>query len=433
MKKIILSLLLTVFALSLWASKEIIQEPLERCDANTFSIMPWGSHFSEGDIVDLDNFCQDIYECGFNLTGFMPADKISLAKKYNLMSSVMSLGMIDGNIQDKKERFDDWAKKTKTAIGEENLDNVYQVYVRDEPNVSDIPDLVLMCDSIRKYVGVRPYVNLFPTYASPYHFDGLSLDEYYYKVVNDCKLDYLSYDNYSLFTKDGLNEDRFYRNLELASKVSREKKIDFVNIILSMAHFNYAVPNEYSINVQGWSTLAYGAKGLSYFLFHNANRGNYRGGAFDRYGSRTPLWYIIRNMNFAIHNIMPYYKDLTYVNTYHYGNVPKGSKDIKSAQCVQGIEATVSTTNSKLAIPFKNNKKIKPNLVIGEFIGKDRKQYAIIVNKDPDYSVWVKKVDFFKGTKTIHIQDYSVKNKECSFTGEDGWIAPGYGIMLRAD
>ena len=431
MKKTLLVCVILLIVAQVFAA-DIIQDPV-RCDANTFSIMPWGTEVSEGSIVDYDHYFQDIYECGFNVAGFMPVDKLDLAKKNKVMSSVYSLGMIDRSIENKQEMYDDWAKKTRAAIGDENLSNVFQVYLKDEPNVVDIPDLVLMSESVRKYIGVKPYINLFPSYASDYHFDGLSRYEYYKKVVDDCKLDFVSYDNYSLFVGEGLDENRFYKNLEIVSKVAKESKVDFVNIILSMAHFNYALPDEYSINVQGWSTLAYGGKGLSYFLFHSANRGNYRGGAYDRYGSKTPLWYVIRNMNFAIHNIMPYYKDLTHVNTFHIGNVPETSNDIKSAKCIKTLEASIDKVNSKNAGPFKNQKNLKPNLVVGEFIGQGTKQYAIIVNKDPNYSVQIKKLEFLKGDKVKHIQDYTIDNKICDFAGEDIWLAPGYGILVYGE
>lgn len=422
MKKLFLLLGLLLAGVSLFAAPDIIQEPKERMDPNVFSIMPWGGNVSEGDKVDYETYFQDIYDCGFNVGGFLDVSQIKTAKAHNIMASVYASGLMDESIKDTKAQGIDWANKIKAKIPKEDLGNIYQIYVRDEPWLKDIEKVKNYSNAIKDIVGCRPYVNLMPDYAGK-EIVGADYDEYCDRIIQGCGLDYVSYDNYSLFESIGLDEDRFYSNIEYISRAARKNKVIFVNIILSIAHFNYAEPNDYSIHVQGWSTLAYGGRGLSYFLLHDPKLGNYRGCAYDRYGSKTPLWYVIRNMNFAIHNLMPYYKDLEWINSFHIGNIPKEGRGKESAMIIKNLD-----------LGFQIKLDEEPNVLVGEFIGKkDNKEYAIIVNKSGKYSVKVNNIEFNKGKKVTHISDYSINNPERDFAGEDMWLAPGHGCLLRAD
>lgn len=425
MTKIILSLAVLLIAISSFAA-EIVEQPKERMDPNVFSIMPWGGGIGEGPSATYENYFQEIYDCGFNVAGFMPPSKVALAGKYNIKTSVEDNSFFDKSIEDDTLRAEDWANKMKAAIGEENLKYVYQVYVKDEPWVEHIPWVKIQSQAVKKIINARPYVNLNPNYASK-EVIGDSYVDYCDQIIKGCGLDYVSYDNYSLFVDKGLDEDRFYSNIEGIREAAIKNNIIFVNIILSIAHFNYAEPDDYSINVQGWSTLAYGGRGLSYFLFTSPQLGNYRSCAYDKFGSRTPLWYTIRNMNYSIHNLMPYYKDLESVNVFHCGYVPKECKGKESAKLVNA-----DTLNIGFGMPYSIDR--TPKYVIGEFKGKkDGKDYAIIVNKDPKYSLCIGTFEFKNSKELTRIKDCCTGSPEQAFKGEDRWIAPGHGILLRGD
>lgn len=423
MKIFFLSFMVLILSACVFA-ENVTQEPEVRCDPSVFSIMPWGSWVSEGDRKDYDAFFAEIYECGFNLTGFMPADKVALAKKHGLKTSVEDSSDVNYETEELNKRYTDWAVKLKEKIGAENLADVFQVYVRDEPWIKDAPVISAQSNAVINVIGCKPYVNLNPNYAPEGVFEGKDYDYYLDKFLTECRLDYISYDNYSFFAGRGLDEDRFYGNIESIRNAALKHKVDFVNIILSIAHFNYAEPNDYSIKLQGWSTLAYGGRGLSYFTFSNIGHGNYRYSAYYRNGSRTPLWYSIRDMNYSIHNIMPWYKDLECVNVFHVGNVPKGCKGIESAKVVKAVSCNIgglAQTDDQ------------PNFLVGEFVGKDGNEYAIIVNKDPKLSINIDNFEFKNGKKLSQIRDVCISNKEAPFTGEARWLAPGQGVLLKGE
>lgn len=420
MKKILFIICLLCISISLFASKEIIKEPKERVSPEVFPIMPYGYDYN----LDLDDYLSDLYDCGFNVSSFIEPNRVPLAKKNKLKALVYGGNVMDNNIEDLTARAHDWTKKLKSIIGEENFPYVYQVFVKDEPLLQHIEYTKIFSNILLEDTVFKPYVNLNPNYASEEQI-GPSYEKYCTDLVKGCKLDYLSYDNYSIFVDKGLDEDRFYSNLEAVRKICSENNIRLINIINSVGHFNYAEPSDYSIHVQGWSTLAYGGGGLTYFTFYSPNRGNFRAGAYDVFGQRTSVWNIIKRMNLAIHHIMPYYKDLEYLNAFHVGNVPKGSRGVESAKLVKEIAAVYGSDDRYEG---------KPNFLVGEFKSKkDGKEYVIIVNKESSKSIYINWVSFKNQGVPCHIQEMSLQSPECSFEGEDRWISPGHGVLLRVD
>lgn len=423
MKKLLIAILIMLLSSNAFC---VIQQPTSRCDANTFSIMPWGGQMSEGPITDVDEYYRDVYDMGFNVTGFAGPDRLAAAKKYNLMTAVQYKPLSNttiGDIKDPAKSSVEWATELKEKLGD-NLSNVYQVYIIDEPALKDAKAVSAYANACKNIIGVRPYVNLYPNYSSA--LVGVDYKEYLDKFLTDCPVDYVSYDNYSLFQEIGLDEDRFYSNIEAIRDAAKRHNVIFVNIILSVGHFNYSDPNDYSIAVQAWSTLAYGGKGLSYFTIRTPLNTAYRYSAYDRIGNRTSVYYDIQRTNFAIHNIMPYYKDLTCINTFHMGNVPEGCLDFKSSKNLKKLDVIIHK-KPKGTDP-------KPNILVGEFKGADGKDYVIIVNKDQKWNCWIQDIEFNKGKKITLIKDWNYENKEVPFGDkENKWIVPGHGLLLRCD
>ena len=196
--------------------------------------------------------------------------------------------------------------------------------------------------------------------------------------------------------------------------------MNFVNTILSVGHYNYADPDDFSIGVQGWSTLAYGGKGLSYFTFYTIPMGNWREAPHDAYGFKSPTWRYVAHMNYAIHNISHIYKNLKSVNVFHIGNIPKGCKDISSAKVIK--ELKLKSLGGKV------------NACVGEFIDKNTgKEYIIIVNKNSKYSINIDSLIFNHGNILKSVNERSNDTDFKLFGGEGANIAPGHGLLLYAD
>ncbi len=429
MTKLFITLLIFILAIGVFA--ESYDEPRQRLDPEEFSIMPWGNNWSKE--TNMDTYFQNMYDCGFNLTNFIDAKDVKFAKKHNL-KAVINGSLIDWTIEDYKARAEDYTQKIIKAAGKNNLDSIYFVYVQDEPTANDDNKarLVAFSEAIKANCKCKPYINLFPNYANEMQLGVKDYGEYLDFYTQACKLDYISYDHYAFslgaapnvpgMTYNeggaGFNENGFYGNLEAVKAAADRNRVGFINIVQSVGALHWPDPDDYIIHVQGWSTLAYGAKGISYFTYNTPNLGNWRNAPYDEYGMKSPTYRSVAHMNFAIHNIGPVYKNLKNINVYHVGNVPKGCKDQSSAINVKNLTLHAI--------------KGEPNVVVGEFVDKDNRPYAMIVNKDPKYSVAVG-IEFNKGGNIYKVEDRSIGGPIKGFGGEDTYIMPGHGVLLYAE
>lgn len=422
MKKILCILLLFGLCVSVFANSS---RDVHKCSPDEFVIMPWGfwwwTDFAEPNgNTDVENYFRDISECGFNVTDFVKPKDIKKAKKYGLMVSLDAEDYIDNSITNPKEKYNLWSKTLKNSLTKEETDNIFQIYIMDEPFIGHKDEIKAKSKSA-KDVGLRPYITLLPKSPVKERI-GDSYDIYCDTFIKNSFSDYIYYDSYSVYETKGLNEDRFFGHLEDVRAAAKRNNVNFINIILSNAHFNYSVPNDYSIKVQAWSSLAYGVKGISYFLFNTIDLGNYRNTAYYADGHRTSLWYIIQDMNFTIHKIMPYYKNIINENVFHIGNIPKGCNDIKSAKYIKKITADYNIETDS-----------KPNLLVGEFHDSENRKYAIIVNKDQKYSIHLNEIEFKEGTQIVRCLNKTVWGNESSYSrSDDRWLAPGYGVLLMS-
>ncbi|MBQ7256508.1 MAG: hypothetical protein IJS60_02310 [Abditibacteriota bacterium] len=430
MKKTFLSFLILI--LTICAFGECYDEPRQRLDPDDFIIFPWGDKFSTE--PNMNKYLQGLYDCGFNLTNHIDAKYVRYAHKYHL-KAILDGGLINWDIKDYKERALDYTQKIIKEVGKDYLKDLYFVYVQDEPTMNENTKerLVAFSDAIKENIKCRPQINLFPTYATEEQLGTNNYDEYLDYFTKACKLDYISYDNYSISfnvkpnvpgityteTGAGFDENEFYGNLEAVRNASIRNRVKFINIIQSIGALHLPPPDDYIIHVQGWSTLAYGGRGLSYFTYTTGpGLGNNSEGPFDEYGMKSPTYRYVAHMNFAIHNIGAIYKNLKNINVYHIGNVPKGCKNESSAINVKKLQL--------------HSIKGTPNVVVGEFLDRDKKQYAIIVNKDPKYSVAIS-IEFNKGDKIYKVEDRSIGAQVKPFGGEDTYIMPGHGVLLYAE
>ncbi|MDR2439276.1 MAG: hypothetical protein LBE12_07905 [Planctomycetaceae bacterium] len=408
-------LLLNFLAITGFAQKVSDVTP-KRIPTTDFIIFPWGWMPSGeidsgvwGDFADIDAMMKDLFDCGFNATGFIPARHIKYAISHNLAPIIL-----DSRITSYPDLTPEKAEETlQTVLNEiptpEERKAVYAFYIRDEPHSSMFPRLSLWADAVKKQ-GILPYINLFPDYATSQQLGSKDYEEHIDSFVKTCQPSYLSYDNYSLFNDTELEENRFYNNLETIRKKSLQYNIPFWNVILGNTHFNYSEPSATTFNIQVYSTLAYGGKGIGYFTYYTPNVGNYRLAPIDPFGYRTKTWNALRHINLQIHSLAPVYCQLKSVNVFHVQNVPKNG---------QGKDSTVhlkSISNGQF--------------LVGEFVDPNGNPYVLAVNKNLKSSV-VLEVVFKKEGNTVMISPYN-KGK-IHHHGEQRWLAPGAGVLLTVE
>jgi hypothetical protein len=183
--------------------------------------------------------------------------------------------------------------------------------------------------------------------------------------------------------------------------------IRFWNIVLANSHFHYADVTQGGLNLQVYATLAYGGRGISYFTYFAPLVGNYRNAAVDQFLHKTPTWDMLRLINLQIHQLAPTYLKLKSVNVFHNQDVPEGCNGVDSSKLLAEIAGG--------------------NFLVGEFEGQDGTPFVLVVNKDIRSSTGfhVK----FKTEGTIMMTS-PYTGETTPFGGENGWLAPGSGVLL---
>lgn len=383
-----------------------------RVPADQFVIFPWGGmpEIDQpgsfwGSVSDMDPVMKDLWDCGFNATGFIKSDHIKYARQYGL-SVIVQDPRIPGPGTDAEA-----AEVAKQVAGPLKDDpSVLAFYLKDEPATPAFPNLAKWATAITTVAPNKlAYINLFPDYASPEGLVAKDYEDYLEQFVAVCKPKFLSYDNYSLFEGDTFLVDRFYGNMEAIRACAIRHDLPWWNIVLGNAHFTYIEPSQASIYVQVYSTLAYGARGISYFTYFAVPHGNFRLSAIDQFMNKTATWDYIRLMNLQIHKLAPTYLKLKSVNVFHHPNVPKGCRGIDSSKFVAAVVGS-------------------GDLLVGEFEGPNNMPYIMVVNKSLTNSTHFN-VKFKEAGKVIVTNSYTGLDSE--FGGEQVFLCAGQGMLLH--
>lgn len=373
-------------------------------DTNFFPVMPWNS--APADLAVL----KKIRECGFNIAGFVAPGTLRLCHKAGLKAIV----------SDKRTSGYDWtnvdadlARANVASLIKEvgKSPAVYGYYLRDEPTASYFPGLETVASLVREMApGKWAYINLFPNYADQGQLGAPSYPAYLQQFCKVCQPTILSYDHYALMD-DGSLRNGYWQNLEQMRAAANSNSLPFWNIVLAEAHFNYREPTAADFRFEVYSSLAYGARGIAYFQYFASPTGNYRGAAIDQFGHPTPAWGYLQNVNLQIAALAPTLLQLHSDDVYHLNIVPEGCHGPTNRDLIAGMEGG--------------------DFMAGDFTGADGSRYALVVNKSvyksaPCFPRFVKppkrlrKVSPYYGT----LSDYE---------GEDCWLAPGQGALLKVE
>ncbi|MCW5980928.1 MAG: hypothetical protein KIT09_22800 [Bryobacteraceae bacterium] len=377
-----------------------------------FPIMAWGGSPSDAEQLRL------MKEAGLNIAGFCRVEDVDKVQNAGLACFVTDPRVNryewtklppESEIRAKVKELAAQVGKNETVIG---------FYLRDEPHADLMPGLGKVAAILRQEMPDKlPYVNLFPSRVSTDRVGVPTYEAYARLLVDTIKQPFLSYDNYSLVGGEMI--EYFYENLEIIRKIALDAKVPFWNCILANAHFNYMEPSDATFNIQVYGTLAYGGRGIQYFTYHSPQIGNYRLGAIDQFGNRTPTWDILRRINKQIHALAPTMLKLRSTGVYHYPEAPAGCKTLSESKLVASVEMFQRYVRPPIAARF----------MVGEFEDGQGRPYIMLVNKDLNNSFRFA-VHFKGGERQVkRISPYTGQEQE--FGREMDWLAPGAGVLLR--
>jgi hypothetical protein len=377
---------------------------LKSTDTSFFPVMAW--NWAPKDPAVL----RKMRECGLTVAGFVKPDALNACRAAGLKAIVSDprvSGYDWGNVDETKARKDVTSLVSK--IGRNPA--VYGYYLRDEPGAEMFPGLARVANLIRELSpGKWPYINLFPDYANSTQLGTTNYSDYLERFIATCHPSIISYDNYSLMD-DGSVRESYWTNLEAIRTASRKHGLEFWNIVLSVAHFSYRELNAADFRFQVYTTLAYGGRGISYFTYFTPSTGNYRMAPIDQFGNTTPTWYSMQHVNLQIQKLAPTLLQLTSDAAYHFGQVPAGA-------CGPPVNSLLTGAGGGSAL-------------VGDFTHRDGSRYVMIVNKDLAKSRVCSPQFRQEPRRVQHVSAYT--GALTPFAGEDVWLAPGAGVLLRVE
>jgi len=379
-----------------------------------FAVMAWGDSPSNADQL------RGMKEAGLNVSGFCKPEDLEKVRAAGLTCFLRDEWInahLPPNLPPDAEIREHFVQ-LKARIA--NNPAVLGLFLRDEPSAGVMTGLGKLAAALRETMPEKwPYVNLFPYRVSPERLGTRDYDSYVRMLVNTIGQPFLSYDNYSLVNGEML--DSFYTNLEIVRRLSLETKTRFWNCILANSHFNYMEPSDATFNLQVYSTLAYGGRGIQYFTYLAPAIGNFRLAAVDQFGNRTSTWDMLRRINNQIHTLAPTLIRLHSTGVFHYPNVPEQGQPLSASRLIDSVETT-----QRYVVP-----PVAGRILVGEFEDDARRPYFLIVNKDLNNSFEFRVRLKQDGRKLIHISPYS--GREEPFGREMDWLAPGAGMLFRVE
>ncbi|NLC58498.1 MAG: hypothetical protein GX774_16830 [Armatimonadetes bacterium] len=205
---------------------------------------------------------------------------------------------------------------------------LYAYFLGDEPNASAFPAL----GNLVAYLRARDpahlaYLNLFPTYASNEQLGNqgdvvTAYQAHLRQYVGIVQPALISYDHYH-FTSNG-DGDQYFLNLGLIRQAALAAGVPFLNIVQACSWTpSMRVPNGDELRWLTYTSLAYGAQGISHYVYcwpgHTGMIANPDGTPTERYHAAK-----VHNRDFAA--IAAQLQPLRSLGAYHLGNIPEGAQ-----------------------------------------------------------------------------------------------------------
>jgi hypothetical protein len=201
---------------------------------------------------------------------------------------------------------------------------LYSYFITDEPTATNFPGLGKLVSYLRaKDPAHLAYINLFPTYANNDQLgtkgDKVTaykkhLDQY----VDIVKPDLISYDHYQFAVKGDTPD--YFLNLSMIQHAAQEAKVPFLNIVQAATwSASMRVPKPDEMRYLVYTTMAYGAQGISYYVY---SAGGHTGMIARADGTPTELYDVLKTLNREFVAITSELQRSQCLGVYHAGMAP---------------------------------------------------------------------------------------------------------------
>lgn len=336
---------------------------------------------------------------GYNLT-WTPESGLDTARKHGLKAMLQDSLLAPETLEDpaKRARLEALVDRVKTHPALEAY------YIIDEPSAAAFPGLGRLVAFLRERDPAHfAYINLFPTYANNQQL-GTTGDtvtayrEHLRRYVDEVRPALISYDHYHFFKeRDG---DQYFLNLGMIRDAALTAGVPFLNIIQACTIEKvWRLVNADELRFLVYTTLAYGGRGLSYFL----HTGPIQYGGLYQDGVRMPLADAVAALNRELAVFGPEMLRLHSVGVHHTAPLPRGTTAIPAdspvqidgvAGCVLGLFATAPRPGSRVTAFLVANRDYRnpsrPVLRLGTGVRR-------VEELDRATGKWTRRTDYRRG------------------------------------
>lgn len=266
---------------------------------------------------------------GWNLA-WCRENELDVAERHGLRCQITSPLLVPATLEDPAKR----AALDALIARMRSHSSLYSYFIVDEPNADQFSGLGKLVAYLRKKDPTHlAYINLFPTYASPEkqlgtHGDTVtSYQEYLDQFLETVKPQLLSYDHYQFATGHDLPD--YFLNLAMVRRAALRADIPFLNIVQAATWTpKMREPNQAEMRYLVYTTLAYGAQGISYYVYYHTN---HKPGIGLPNGTTTPVydWLKILNRDFVA--IASQTRQLRSIGVFNVGMQPPGTVALPSS------------------------------------------------------------------------------------------------------
>lgn len=366
-----------------------------------FPIYAWGSvDFNGGMGNDAPAFLQkqyqELWDCGFTITqgtawpgvdnAFLFDGQEINGVKINLREGT-ELSMIC------KAGLSNYNEVKSTVTGARKSDRLGGWFIMDEPHRKHFPEMTQKVNWIREFdTDHILYGNLLNISTDMNAIGFTSYDEYVHTFMREVGTGFISYDYYPVRQYDDSKEiyiePDFFNNLEIVSKLAKYYKTSFWAFAHSVASncgkvgVSYPTPEEDHMRVQIFGNLAYGAQGVQYFTYKCPNPYGgytYYDAPIDVNDQKTPVWYMVQNINRDIHALTWVFLGAEFLRAGHTNaETPVGCTRLTKDMLPVGINSVTSDGPGVCVSMLRNGK----NLFMMVLNGDIHKTQNVTIQKD---------------------------------------------------
>ena len=314
-----------------------------------------------------DAVAQQMVEGGFNLVWCGSEKELDVAGRHGLRG-LFTNGLLAPASLDDPKRYE----QLDALIGRiSKHPALYAYYLIDEPNASQFPSLGKLVAYLRPRDPLHlAYINLFPTYANNQQLGTkgdvvTAYKEHLRLYIEQVKPSLISYDHYQLRLKgDG---EQYFLNLAMIRRAAQEAGVPFLNIVqaCTWAPDAMRVPNPDELRYLVYSTLAYGAQGISYYVYAHVN---HQGSLVSLDGTPGPLYHAVKSYNREFVAIARELQPLHSLGVYHTSMREPGC-ELPPADALFHLDSLQPPTSSR-------------GFLLGFFGAAERPTHVVVVNLD---------------------------------------------------